>query len=837
MRFDEMSLDTARLENVKRHGDGSIRAACPACRAAGSDKSGDHLLIQPGGKFGCATHKDDGEHRKEIFRLAEKRSVPRPADIAPPAKTRIAATGESFDWQKCVDAFTEADAQKLAARRGLSIEFVRWLHAQGIVGIFEGKIAFANHGDGGKVVSAHVRLENGKWIFKPAGQKTAPLIFGDAKSAAYVLAFESQWDAFAVADKLGWHVGNVLTDSAVFITRGAGNGKLIRGQVAPDTVCYAFKQNDAPTAKKPIPAGDEWLADVAINAGCSVLNVATPAPHADANDWTRAGANESDLRAAMKAAKPVQSEAAPEIKTESSNAADSFDKITSDIRGDIIGLLSDKNATPSAQRREICGRVIAALNRVGRFYFHADLRDFDSALFFNCFTKRLERLRADAFTSWLSEWLCINRADALFKYVIAAVETEALSGERTTGILPESFWASRPGAIYISNGDGQAAKITASGVQLVDNGTDGVLFAAGRTLQPWKITNAQDVFQTCEIFRNARCAASHALDLIRLWIYSLPTIPRSKPPLCLAGEIQSGKTRLAKAIAEFFGIPFVAAKVEESEESNFWPSIDAGGIFTLDNADTKCRWLADALANAATDGCSQRRKLYSNADTVTLRPRAWLCVTTANPTFASDAGLADRLLLVRMARRDDQETSDAALTDEISANRDAGLSHLAETLRAALADTTPTPAGLNRRHPDFAAFAVRLGRALNREAEAVAALKHAEADKSAFCLENDNIGAALLAYLRTVESFSGTAGDLAPKLVEIDSELSAVKPLSPKKLGKRLAAIWPHLQASLSRCHRETDRNGVWRFEFCQSAGFAGFQTAISLKLPRETSL
>lgn len=67
----------------------------------------------------------------------------------------------------------------------------------------------------------------------------------------------------------------------------------------------------------------------------------------------------------------------------------------------------------------------------------------------------------------------------------------------------------------------------------------------------------------------------------------------------------------------------------------------------------------------------------------------------------------------------------------------------------------PTPTGLNRRHPDFAAFAVRLGRALGREAEAIAALQHAEADKSAFCLENDSIGAALLAYLRAAKSLPG----------------------------------------------------------------------------------
>jgi len=312
--MNEISLDTTRLENVKHLDGGAIRAACPACRAAGSDKSGEHLLIQPGGKFGCATHKDDGEHRKEIFKVAGNRTSPTSATNGAHRPTKSKA---DFNWRKCVADFSEADAQKLAASRGLSIEFVCWLHTQGIVGIFEGKIAFANHGSGGKVVSAHVRLANGKWIFDPKGQQTSPLVFGDTKAAGYVMAFESQWDAFAVMDKFGWHTGSGLTDTAIFITRGAGNGKLILGQIASNAVCYAFKQNDAPTPEKPTTAGDVWLAEVASNAGCRVLNVATPAPHKDANDWTRAGASSADLQAAMKAAKPVQSAPAPD-----SNRAD-----------------------------------------------------------------------------------------------------------------------------------------------------------------------------------------------------------------------------------------------------------------------------------------------------------------------------------------------------------------------------------------------------------------------------------------------------------------------------------------------------------------------------------
>jgi hypothetical protein len=135
---------------------------------------------------------------------------------------------------------------------------------------------------------------------------------------------------------------------------------------------------------------------------------------------------------------------------------------------------------------------------------------------------------------------------------------------------------------------------------------------------------------------------------------------------------------------------------------------------------------------------------------------------------------------------------------------------------------------LNARHPDWAAFAVKIGRALGREAEAVAAVQKAEVDKSAFCLENDNIGAALQAYIRHAGSYHGSAGELVPHLVAVDSDLA--ERLTAKRLGKRLSALWPHVQKAFAVARRETDRNGVTVFTFKTdtTAGFAGFQTLIS---------
>ena len=263
-----------------------------------------------------------------------------------------------------------------------------------------------------------------------------------------------------------------------------------------------------------------------------------------------------------------------------------------DIRGTIIRLLMDEDKSAVQIRTEIARCVVLALSEMGQFFYHAELRDFDSAMFFDRQRRRLERVRSDAFLGRLSDWLAVNRADAVFKYVSAEVETAALAGAISKPILPEAFWASRPAAVHLSNGDGRAVRVTKAGPELVDNGADEVLFAAGRTCSPWTFAAPMDPFELAPCLRPP-AAAPHGRDLFKLWALSLPTNPRSKPPICFAGEIGSGKTRTAKGLAELYGIPFVAAKVEKEKESEFGPATSTkGGLVTFDNADTKVPWLA-----------------------------------------------------------------------------------------------------------------------------------------------------------------------------------------------------------------------------------------------------
>jgi hypothetical protein len=479
-------------------------------------------------------------------------------------------------------------------------------------------------------------------------------------------------------------------------------------------------------------------------------------------------------------------------------------QVMAELRGKILEIITSD--LPSlVKRQSIEEEVTKALSTFGTFYRLEGAESHDTSMFFNSITKRLERLKSDWFTSWLSRFLALNQADSFFKVAYNGCLNEAMAGKNSASVDPEAYWASRSCAVYISSGPGQMCKITAFHQKMVDNGTDGVLFPVGKTLNPWSLTKSIDPFKSASLFHSFHSQDPHGLTLFRLWTYTLPMSLKCKPPLVLTGPIGSGKTRSIRGIAELYGLPATIAAVEESSPDSFWPNMDHGGLYVLDNADSDCRWLPDAIAAAATGGVSNRRKLYTNNETVRMRSRSALAITSANPMFASDAGLADRLQVVRMMRAEGP-TQDSKLTDEILATRDAGLSHIAFILSKALCDEREVPIGLNARHPDYADFAVKIGRALGIEREAVNALRAAETDKSRFCLELDTVAPAVLAHLDRNTRFTGDAKELLTELRS--SGLDVPENLKPKGLGKRLMNLLPHLKRMLKVAKAESSRNG-----------------------------
>lgn len=478
------------------------------------------------------------------------------------------------------------------------------------------------------------------------------------------------------------------------------------------------------------------------------------------------------------------------------------------IRGAIVETLLTKGLPQFKRDAAICDAVVKMLKENGKFFRHAEEPVFSSCMYFDSNLKRLVGTQSDSFTSWLSDMTRINLKDSLWGKVQSAVDTEAMTGADTEAVVPSQYWARKGEALYLSNGDGAMVRVTREGLDEVDNGTDGVLFAAGKTLTPWKLdAEPKDIFETASIFSNFQGGEPFAKDILKAWAYSLPTNPESKPILCASGEIGSGKTRVMKAVAEFYGLAPRIVHMDEKGLKDFWVGMDAGGIYVLDNVDTHIRRLADTLAEAATGGSDERRMLYKDRVVVQLKAKAWLAVTSANPTFASDAGLADRLQVVKMARVT-SETADERLSQEILQHRDSGLVYLAWTLCRALREPVPEVV-YNRRHPDYSSFALRIGRAMGQGPRFDLAIKSAEETKGAFCLTNDRILGPLLEMLANM-----TRGEFSGKLTELNDILQTnegkdLEWLTPTKLGKKLTSARPHLEKVLAKFSHEKTRDGV----------------------------
>ena len=253
--------------------------------------------------------------KKDFRKLAEEYSqLATQAGTSPAPAKPVAAPPplptEKFDW----DALRKsADAKflgNLASTRGYSLELIGWLAKLGLVGSYNGQVAFPVNRDG-NIIGAHVRFTNGKgWFFAPQGIANSPLIIGDLAHATKIHAFESQWDAFAFCELAGWHTNGIPADEAVFITRGAANGSMVGSMIRGDGTVYAWMQNDKPNAKTGIVPAEEWLKAICAKSKF-VRVVKTPGGHKDANDWLRAGATSADFADAQAKAELVASAAAP----------------------------------------------------------------------------------------------------------------------------------------------------------------------------------------------------------------------------------------------------------------------------------------------------------------------------------------------------------------------------------------------------------------------------------------------------------------------------------------------------------------------------------------------
>ena len=492
----------------------------------------------------------------------------------------------------------------------------------------------------------------------------------------------------------------------------------------------------------------------------------------------------------------------------------------------------------------------------GSFFWHSDHeQDFAFAMFLDrdkaeC---RLMKVMSNEFFAFVGKAAKLEDIDPKkgdMAKILGLVKQIAVDSEYARGVTPGNSWERRGDAVYISSGDTEMCRVKDGKCEIVQNGTDGVVFLRGNTLAPWKLVegNGKDPFADSPIFRDASWMEDVGPMNLRLWVMNLFAQHRTKPILLITGKAQSGKTRMARAIKEILGVRkrgvLDSAPLDLDEDNKgreaFWVAINNGKVEIFDNLDTKVKWVSNTFQNAATGGSTKRRQLYSDDGEAIYEANASIIITSNNPLFSTDGdgGMADRMIGINLSSRSwsAEDTIDA----DIAANRNEYLTWMARTLAKVLLDKEPVDKSVNRRHPAYGEFSIRIGRAIGDEDGVVKALGAAEANKAILPLLNDVVAKGILEVLKDKNwEWGGTAGEMSALIIARQGDDGDEKTrdiYSSRRVGKALGR-YKRQFATLFRVDEPKLSEGRTRYRFdgmtalgLQTVGLVdsegGFQTS-----------
>jgi len=325
--------------------------------------------------------------------------------------------------------------------------------------------------------------------------------------------------------------------------------------------------------------------------------------------------------------------------------------------------------TPIPVRRNLISQVVlGTLEQRGKF-----IRSVSERFYFDATAKQLVHLDSFEFGVLLNELFGLNQTEPEFKYCLADAHNRAHRSEEAE-VCQLAFYSPTGNVLYVDRFDGRMYRLNGQKIELVDNGTDGVLFMSQLAWRPYYLVDpdpdaeliARLLIDDIPFQRDSSTPLTpdEQRMVLLLWILSLffGTILPTKPILVFVGVKGSGKTTAERRVLCFlFGPDVDVTALEREKEDAFISTITYNPLVVLDNLDGKISWINDRLATAASGTLIQRRRLYTTNELATFRPRAFLAITTRTPHFRRD-DVADRLILLNVSRLESFKTEKELLT-------------------------------------------------------------------------------------------------------------------------------------------------------------------------------
>jgi len=274
--------------------------------------------------------------------------------------------------------------------------------------------------------------------------------------------------------------------------------------------------------------------------------------------------------------------------------------------------------------------------------------------------------RSDPMRTLLESRFGLNASEIEYQYIADTLRTHSLELPATGLNCALSYYNHTAKTMYVHMGGRDIAKITAHNVDVVSEGADNVLFPWQASAQAFKLDDRGPDQPWCEmLFGNdslkyvENMAEQEAIVLLRVWfVFMLMRhASPSRPILALLGRAGSGKSTVFKKV---YKLLYGDSKevIAPTNQAEFDQSVANNPLVAIDNQDGPVpTWFMNALALSAGTSDIERRKLFTDNDMFRMRRQAMVGLTAHEPRFAR-ADVADRLLIIHLNRRPDNEFLD-----------------------------------------------------------------------------------------------------------------------------------------------------------------------------------
>lgn len=407
----------------------------------------------------------------------------------------------------------------------------------------------------------------------------------------------------------------------------------------------------------------------------------------------------------------------------------------------------------------------------------------------------------------------LNGSEIEYSYVADHLETHASRMAPTAISTALSYYHHASRTLYLHLGGRDVAKITATARDVVPNGTDNIVFPwikgvpalrlDSRELPtniPWdEVMFGEGSFQYAENVNEAE-----GIALLRVWLMFvlMRHAAPSRPILALLGPPASGKSTLLKKV---YKLLYGDAKdvLIPNDPKEFDQSVGNNPLVALDNQDGPvATWLLNALAGAAGTSDIERRALFTNNETFTLKRQALIAISAHEPRFGR-GDIADRMMIVNLKRRPDAEFVDERqIFGNILSLRGRIWNAIIADLQRVLAHPLPNPADVpHTRIQDFATTGYWIASALGVGQTFKQVIERVNGSQKSFALQDDDLlEAALDKYITKHHKTVGTF--INPGMLWTVLESHSSDPVAFKRqyrnameLARRLSTLTEALRA------------------------------------------